>query len=172
MEHLRASNHPLGAYDIARLSRQNGSPLAPNQVYRILDRLIDRGQVWRVELLSAYMPAQEGLGALAVCKECRTATSFDAGNTGSDLVELCHANGFAPAASIIEVSGLCPECSARRGGAAPFKRSHGFAILFALLSLGGGPELAGVGGALTEPALAQREAEKNGAVWLADAAPT
>lgn len=114
LEQLRASNRPLGAYEIARLSRQTPSPLAPNQVYRILDRLIERGAVLRIELLSAYMPAPDVPTGLAVCKDCQTVTAFDAATLPDGLDRFCHAQGFALTKMIIEISGLCLPCQARR----------------------------------------------------------
>lgn len=138
MEHLRASNHPLGAHEIARRSRQTGSPLAPNQVYRILERLLQRGEVRRIELLSAYTLAQDDKAGFAVCADCRTVTPFEAEYLAGQIEQLCRARGFESAMPIIEVSGLCPECRAHRASAFPIRRMPGMAMLFALLSLAGG----------------------------------
>ncbi|MBB6425305.1 Fur family transcriptional regulator [Sphingopyxis sp. JAI128] len=167
MDQLHASNHPLGAYEIARQSRQAGSPLAPNQVYRILDRLLERGEVRRVELLSAYTPAQDDKVGFAVCKNCGSVTSFETEDLAEELDQLCRARGFEPATPILEVSGLCPECRARRAGAPPMRRVRGMAMLFALLSLAGGSAL-GIAG--TDPPIAA-ESEKSGRTRLLEGTP-
>lgn len=121
LEQLRASNRALGAYAIAQRSRRTPSPLAPNQVYRILNRLIERGIVRRVELLSAYICIQPGQTGVAVCRNCRTVAAFEADVLSDPLESFCRARGFAPSKAIIEVSGLCPHCHPRRTGAAPLK---------------------------------------------------
>lgn len=168
MDQLRASNRPLGAHEIARQSRQTGSPLAPNQVYRILDRLLQRGKVRRIELLSAYTPTRDDRAGFAVCKDCRTVTSFEAEDLAGQLEQLCRARGFEPATPILEVSGLCPECRAHRAGALPVRRMRGMAMLFALLSLAGSSAPGGIAGAY--PVLIAAEGEKPGRARLFESA--
>lgn len=105
---LRASPRPLGAYVIARKSRSLGAPLAPNQVYRILDRL--RGCVRRVETLNAYFAATDDGAAILSCRACgRTGTL--AIDLGDALATLCDATGFRPHGAVVEIIGLCRECA-------------------------------------------------------------
>ena len=105
---LRASPRPLGAYVIARQSRSLGVPLAPNQVYRILDRL--RGNVRRIETLNAYCEVAGDSGAIMSCRACgRTATL--AIELDDRLSQVCGAIGFRPGRTIVEIVGLCAACA-------------------------------------------------------------
>ena len=104
---VSASPRPLGAYRIARQSRALGVPLAPNQVYRILDRL--GGRVHRVETLNAYFGADSPPGAITICRSCGRTRTLDAG-CETDVDRLCRAAGFRPSRAIMEVMGLCPDC--------------------------------------------------------------
>ena len=104
---LSASPRPLGAYRIARQSRALGVPLAPNQVYRILDRLV--GRVHRVETLNAYFEADGQRGAITICRSCGRTRTLDAAYD-AEIDRLCRAAGFRPNRVIVEVIGLCADC--------------------------------------------------------------
>jgi Fur family zinc uptake transcriptional regulator len=107
---VRASPRPLGAYRIARQSRVLGVPLAPNQVYRILDRL--GGRVHRVETLNAYFEAGGQPGAITICRGCGRTRTLDAGYE-TEVDRLCRAAGFRPSRVIVEVVGVCPDCGGK-----------------------------------------------------------
>ena len=137
MDHLQASNRPLGAYEIARLSRRSGSPLAPNQVYRVLARLAARGDVQRIELLSAYLPTRRECAGFLVCRHCRSVETFDSTAVAQRIDLLCRSEGFAASAAIVELLGLCADCPAPTANNGSPKRSSGMRMLLALLSLAG-----------------------------------
>lgn len=157
MEALGASNRPLGAYEIAAQSRNSGMPLAPNQVYRILDRLIARGDVQRVELLASYLPARGERCGFMVCRSCQAVETFEMEKLADRLAPLCKAHGFAPSASVVEISGLCSECaecqadtptSANGGRRQP---NPGMQTLLALLTAAGAAVLAAPADAAPRP---------------------
>ena len=104
---LRASPRPLGAYVIARKSRALGAPLAPNQVYRILDRL--RGRVRRVETLNAYFEDESNAPAVTLCRCCGRVQPL-AVELGDRLAYLGREAGFHPTKVILEIEGRCPDC--------------------------------------------------------------
>lgn len=143
MEALGTSNHPLGAYEIVARSRKSGMKLAPNQVYRILDRLVARGDVQRIELLASYLPARGKRSGFMVCRSCKAVETFDVGELTDTLAPLCEAHGFAPSTSVVELSGLCTECAERAADTpAPARdgRRHpgrGMQSLLALLTAAG-----------------------------------
>lgn len=144
MEALDASNRPLGAYEIAARSRKSGMNLAPNQVYRILDRLIARGDVQRVELLASYLPARGKRSGFMVCRSCKAVETFEMEELADALAPLCKTHGFAPSASVVELSGLCTECTGRESDAAappregrPHHVGRGMQSLLALLTAAG-----------------------------------
>ena len=104
---VSASPRPLGAYSIARQSRALGVPLAPNQVYRILDRL--GGRVRRVETLNAYFEAADQPGATVICRSCSSTRTLGI-ECETEVDRLCRAAGFRPNRVIVEVIGLCADC--------------------------------------------------------------
>ena len=136
LQTLRAATRPLGAYEIAQRSEQKQVPLAPSQVYRILERLIAKASVRRVEMLSAYVLSDHHRCGIIVCRECQTVESFDAAPMAQAIVPLCSAHGFEPAMSVIEVSGLCHHCS-DGARASSRQRGGGMAALMALLAAAG-----------------------------------
>ena len=105
-ELLKSANGPLGAYDIARRSRQAGTPLAPNQVYRILDRLVTKRKAQRIEILSAYMPSDARRMGYAICRDCHAVETYDITALAGLLAPMCEAHHFSPDSAVIEVSGL------------------------------------------------------------------
>ena len=107
---LEQSNRPLSAYDIVRLGRDRQCPLLPAQVYRVLARLVRRGRVHRIELLSAYLLAAGDRQGYMVCRRCQAVESFAVSCLADQIDRLCADRGFSTTRAIMEVSGLCAEC--------------------------------------------------------------
>ncbi|WP_211151946.1 hypothetical protein [Novosphingobium sp. HR1a] len=101
---------PYSAYEITRVAAQQGSPLSAMQAYRVLVRLIDRGQVMRIETLNAYALAPGVGSGFVVCRRCRTARTIILPNREPDMRALCGAIGFSLSAMVVEASGLCEPC--------------------------------------------------------------
>jgi len=104
---LCASHAPLGAYAIARQARALGAPMAPNQVYRALERLGPR--IRRVESLNAYVKAPAAPGMITICRRCgRTEAPGLEINVALDRI--CRTAGFKRGHVIAEIVGICPSC--------------------------------------------------------------
>lgn len=101
---------PQSAYEITRVAAQQGSPLSAMQAYRVLVRLIHRGQVMRIETLNAYALAPEQGSGFVVCRRCRTARTIILPEREPDIRALCGAIGFSLSTMIVEASGLCEPC--------------------------------------------------------------
>lgn len=134
---LGAANRPLGAYEIAQKSRQSGSPLAPNQVYRIVDRLMARGTVQRIELLSAYVLTDGERHGFMVCRSCQAVESFAMDDLRDAITPLCESHGFEPETSIVEISGQCRECTDQAPAAQRRKIGGGMQLLLVFLATAG-----------------------------------
>ncbi len=104
---LCASQAPLGAYVIARQARALGAPMAPNQVYRVLERLGSR--VRRVETLNAFVEAPGPPGPLMLCRRCGRTDALEIA-IDMDIERICIAAGFEAKHVIAEVVGTCPRC--------------------------------------------------------------
>ena len=104
---LYASNAPLGAYVIARQARALGTPMAPNQVYRALERLGPR--VRRVETLNAFVRAPGPPGAITLCRICGRTDALDV-EIDTEIDRICRAADFKAERVIAEIVGTCPKC--------------------------------------------------------------
>jgi Fur family zinc uptake transcriptional regulator len=80
VEALRGVGRPVSAYELIEELRDQAS-LAPQTVYRSLDRLIADGQAHRLESLNAFVacrhPSHEGAAVFAICDDCGTVTEFN-----------------------------------------------------------------------------------------------
>jgi len=75
VEALRGVGRPVSAYELIEELREKAI-LAPQTVYRSLDRLIAEGQAHRLESLNAFVacrhPSHEGAAVFAICNDCGT----------------------------------------------------------------------------------------------------
>ena len=110
MAMLDESNHPLTAYEICHRSVAHRTPLTIAQTYRVLKRLVERGTVQRIELLSAYVATHGVAHGFAVCTRCGAITTFPVSDILPAIASLCRAAGFTPTQPAIEVAGTCADC--------------------------------------------------------------
>lgn len=82
-------------------------PMAPNQVYRALDRLGPR--IRRIETLNAYVKSSGTLGAITIGRRCGCTNALGI-EIDAEIDRLCKSVDFGGGPVIAEVSGLCPRC--------------------------------------------------------------
>ena len=111
---------PLGAYAIIdQLSRLEGKQIAPPTVYRTLEFLLDHGFIYKIESRNAYAPCEHlghaHHGVLLLCDKCGRSDEIE--DVGLDhLLQATAARaGFAPHRQMVELLGLCRDCSAESG---------------------------------------------------------
>ena len=119
VEALRDVGRPVSAYELIEELRDKAS-LAPQTVYRSLDRLIAEGQAHRLESLNAFVACRhashEGETAVfAICNDCGTVSEFVAPAIHRAIAGQAADLGFAVGQQTIEVRGICRSC---RGAAA------------------------------------------------------
>ena len=114
---LSAAPGPLSAYDI--LDRLRGDGLrAPLQVYRALDKLVERGLAHRLESLNAFVACadahchRKGLIAFAICEGCGKVDEFADAVIEERLGEWAGAKGFKVERTTMEIRGKCEACLA------------------------------------------------------------
>lgn len=114
---LSEAGTPMSAYDI--LDRLRGQGLrAPLQVYRALDKLVDRGVVHRLESLNAFVACRHekchdtGFVAFAICEACGHVSEFSDTEVTERLGAWAGKNGFAASKTTIEIRGECRGCRA------------------------------------------------------------
>lgn len=107
---------PVGAYDLlAKLKGASERPAAPPTVYRTLDFLLEKGFIHRLTSINAYIPCCHPRAghqaAFLICSKCHTVKEASAKGLIEQLDQLSDSDGFKAHHSIIEISGLCQQCS-------------------------------------------------------------
>ena len=111
---LKEADSPLSAYSLLERLRKPGFS-APAQVYRALDRLIERGLVHRLETVNAYVACshptdcKHGSVAFAICDTCGYTDEFAVND--SDLRHWAKNHAFCLDATVIEIRGRCAICA-------------------------------------------------------------
>lgn len=112
---LRRCRGSVSAYRLAQLLNKGGTDLVrPQQVYRVLDRLIDAGLVQKIEAWRAYLLVKRSAPPeplLLLCRECASVEAITAPGLRSRLAALAQAQGFAPSRFAMELIGRCAKCA-------------------------------------------------------------
>ncbi len=109
---LKKARRPASAYDIIAAIRHHVA-LAPQTVYRALDKLVEAGLVHKLESLNAYVPCcgdHHDLPTFAVCKRCGTVAEFDQPEIFGLLSSWSQRSGFSLESTTVELHGLCSSC--------------------------------------------------------------
>lgn len=113
---LRDVGRPVSAYELIDELRDKAS-LAPQTVYRSLDRLIADGQAHRLQWINAFVacchPSHEGTAVFAICSDCGTVTEFDEPVAVDRLAGWARKAKFAIERMTLELRGRCRDCSSR-----------------------------------------------------------
>ena len=117
---LAAQALPVSAYDLAEdVSRRRGRRVAPNSVYRILDLFVRTNLARRVESANAYIanthPGCRHDCIFLICDSCGRVVHADDDRLTSALVEAAHDAGFADIRPVVELRGICADCSEGAG---------------------------------------------------------
>jgi Fur family zinc uptake transcriptional regulator len=115
-EALRGVGRPVSAYELIEELRDKAS-LAPQTVYRSLDRLIADGQAHRLESINAFVacrhPSHDGTAVFAICNDCGTVTEFDEPAAVDRLAAWAKKARFAVERMTLELRGRCHSCTGR-----------------------------------------------------------
>lgn len=114
---LAGHPRPASAYDIAEtISRLRDKRVAANSVYRILDLFVRSNLARRVESANAYIanphPGCRHDCIFFICDGCGRADHIDNDALTGALVDAAHRAGFADIRPVVELRGMCGECSA------------------------------------------------------------
>ena len=114
---LAAQDRPVSAYDIAdHVTKARGKRVAANSVYRILDLFVATNLARRVESANAYIanphPGCRHDCIFLICDKCGRTVHIDDDKLTGALVDAAKKAGFADIRPVVELRGLCAECSA------------------------------------------------------------
>ena len=116
LETLYETHRPLGAYDLAEaLSAKGEKRLAPIQVYRALEFLMEQGLVHRLATHNAFIacPHRHGpadLVAFLICEGCGGVDELASAAVSESVSHLLAKERFAPHMQVLEISGRCSHC--------------------------------------------------------------
>jgi Fur family zinc uptake transcriptional regulator len=119
LESLQKSDKPLSAYELLDKLRKFGIK-APPTIYRALDSLMQKGLVHRIETLNAFVACHNHEGdtgaQFAVCRDCGTTIELHDHQLIDAIKALAASLKFNIERQILELIGLCQNCSAKVPG--------------------------------------------------------
>ena len=99
---LANSAKPLGAYDLLeKIQEASSKRQAPVAVYRALDFLLEAGFIHRLESRNTFL----------ICATCGKVDEAASNTVENGLDELAKQRVFVLQSKVIELSGLCQNCS-------------------------------------------------------------
>jgi Fur family transcriptional regulator, zinc uptake regulator len=115
---LQSANAPMTAYEILHALRRNGFH-SPPTVYRALKRLMDSGDVHRLESINAYVVCSKlkhhhGPVAFAICRECGHVEELVGDTLTKQLETNAKQHRFRVESAMIELTGKCSFCAKDR----------------------------------------------------------
>lgn len=131
-ELILKAEQPLGAYDLItqmQQARQNKADsknkanrktsqknVAPPTVYRSLEFLLAEGLIHQLTSINAYVPCchprDEHTAAFLICERCQKVQECSSIPVQALMQFAKDSAGYAITHSVIELSGLCPDCQA------------------------------------------------------------
>lgn len=117
LDRLAAADCAKSAYDILGELQDEGIK-APLQVYRALDKLLEKGLAHRLESMNAFVACAEphchleGIIGFAICEACGRVEEFADDEVRARLDAFTTSKGFVPKRTTVEISGTCAACVA------------------------------------------------------------
>jgi len=115
LEILLDGHRALGAYDVLARLAAEGLGHQPPVAYRALDFLVKAGFAHKIEALNAYTacvhPGADHAPAFLICRSCQSVAETDTAPAKGRLGAAALAAGFVIERTVVEATGLCPDCS-------------------------------------------------------------
>ena len=114
-ELLCDADTPLSAHGILDALRDQGVR-APLQVYRALNKLIERGAVHRIESVNGFVACslahcgERAVSSFMLCNKCERTAEFTDPGIDQKIDQLATKRQFAADHKVIEITGLCASC--------------------------------------------------------------
>jgi Fur family zinc uptake transcriptional regulator len=118
LELLCVSDKPLSAYELLDQMRRVVKNPTPPTVYRALDFLVEQGLVHKLESLHAYVgcthPEHPHASQFLICDDCGEVAEVENTSVAKSLKAAGKALGFRTKRPVVELLGICAQCTARR----------------------------------------------------------
>lgn len=111
---LRTRRAALSAYDLLAALRPAYPRIAPPTVYRALTRLMERGEIHRLESLNAFIACRctggHDAAVMSICEDCGRIEESVAPDLFAALSALAGQSGFQSTRHVVELHGRCASC--------------------------------------------------------------
>lgn len=115
---LLAERRALSAYELLERLRPEDGRSTPAGVYRALEFLMEAGVVHRLESTRSFIlcehPEAPHCGQLLICRQCGQVVEAEDEGVASATERLGARFGFALERCVVELTGVCEQCRARR----------------------------------------------------------
>lgn len=108
---LTASNAPISAHQMSLRIKADHPAVHTSSVFRAVNRMMEDGEIDRVELLSGYIPKRPEAVISMLCTCCGGCTLLEGQAPTLALQTLAQPLGFKPTRFIIEMEGICSLCA-------------------------------------------------------------
>ncbi|CAM5222369.1 Ferric uptake regulation protein OS=Castellaniella defragrans OX=75697 GN=fur PE=3 SV=1 [Castellaniella defragrans] len=122
LDALSRSPGPASAYTLLERLQGAAGLKAPQQIYRVLDKLLEYGLVHRVESLNSFVACDQphhdhthGLILLAICDQCGRVDESSDATVERYLRQWAGRHAFRMGEVSIEIHGTCKECMEHAG---------------------------------------------------------
>jgi len=115
LDALLEDHKAVSAYDIVERIAEVADRLQPVQVYRALDVLLGLGLVHRLQSRNAYVACNNfdecEAPQLLYCSSCEQVAEISGGALSKLIARTAQQNHFKLEHGLVEMIGLCPECT-------------------------------------------------------------
>jgi Fur family transcriptional regulator, zinc uptake regulator len=113
---IASSHRAIGAYEVLDKLAARGERLAPISVYRAIDALLAAGMVHRFESRNAFFACHAGHDVrtrhlVLSCDSCGRIAEVDGNKAFAAIDKAAASAGFSPKSAVVEVWGVCADCS-------------------------------------------------------------
>ena len=117
LKRIAEAGKPIKAYDLLERMRGGAGASAPPTVYRALDFLLQHGFIHRLVSINAFLACHHPLAGhvvpILICRVCESAQELEDETLAAQVEAMATAQGFAPAATYLEVLGTCARCAGK-----------------------------------------------------------
>ena len=112
---INKSSEPMKAYSILHNVQKKGIK-APSQVYRALDKLVEIGNIHKIECRYAFIACHNSscqvakATAFSICVSCETVTEISCAGLSKYLANFKDKDGMKYSKYNLEFFGLCKKC--------------------------------------------------------------
>ena len=117
LDYIQKIKKPVKAYSILSGVKKKGIN-APPQVYRALDKLIEKGKIHKIESQNSFIACNAGdcatphAVAFSICNQCEIVTEINDQKLFKYLSDFKNKSGVKFSGYNLEFSGTCESCKA------------------------------------------------------------